>query len=173
MHGSRLVALPLVVLLGFLSQHVLGAAAPAPSLVGTWVLTAADKILPDGSRVEDYGNAPQGLAIFTAEGYYSVSIYRADGRLRFASNDKASGTPDEYRHASLSTSAHFGTYDVDAATRTLTFRVERAAFPNWDGTRRAATFTLVGDTLSWTSPARPDGTIPVSVFRRVTPAVRP
>jgi Lipocalin-like domain len=42
-----------------------------------WVLTAANKLLPDGTRTSDYGESPHGLAIFTADGYYAVEIYRA------------------------------------------------------------------------------------------------
>jgi hypothetical protein len=32
----------------------------APSLVGTWVLTAADDLRPDGTRAPAYGADPQG-----------------------------------------------------------------------------------------------------------------
>ena len=35
-----------------------GAESP---LAGTWTLVAADKLLPDGSRQKDYGEAPKGL----------------------------------------------------------------------------------------------------------------
>ncbi len=69
------------------------AAQPSP-LVGAWTLTAADVIKPDGTRTQDYGPNPHGLAVFTAEGNCSVAIYRAD-RLKFASNDKRRGTPEE------------------------------------------------------------------------------
>lgn len=41
-------------------------------LVGTWKLVAADALKPDGSRVEDYGPSPRGLAVFTADGHYMV-----------------------------------------------------------------------------------------------------
>jgi hypothetical protein len=44
------------------------AMAENASIVGTWTLAAADKILPDGSRVPDYGPNPHGLVIFTANG---------------------------------------------------------------------------------------------------------
>jgi len=40
-------------------------------LVGSWRLTAADKILPDGSQVADYGTAPRGIAVFTGDGHYA------------------------------------------------------------------------------------------------------
>ncbi len=77
--------------------------AQTPSIVGTWTLARAEKLLPDGSHVSDYGPNPHGLAIFTADGHYSVHIYRAE-RLKFGSGDKQKGTPQEYRDASLSMS---------------------------------------------------------------------
>ena len=138
----------------------------APSLVGTWTLTGADLLRPDGTRVPDYGPEPRGLAVFTADGHYSVQIYRAE-RTRFAANDKLHGTPDEYRDASLGMSAHFGTYTVDADTDTITFHITAASFPNWDGATQVRQFTLHGDELSWRVPARPDGSIPISSFKRI------
>ena len=157
-----------------LSVVFLAALALSPStviaqtspLVGTWTLTAADVIKADGTRVEDYGPQPRGLAVFTADGRCMVSIFRAN-RLKFASNDKRRGTPEEYKDASLGMSAHFGTYVVDAEKGTITFQITSASFPNWDGTTQVRQFTLIGDDLSWRVPARPDGSVPISSFRRV------
>ena len=135
-------------------------------LVGAWRLTAADKILPDGRQVADYGTSPHGIAIFTADGHYVVEIFRAD-RLKFASGDRTKGTPEEYKDAMLSASCHFGTYTVDTLKGTITFHTDRAAYPNWDETTRISSFKLEGDKLSWRVPPRPDGTIPVSIFSRI------
>src|SRR5260370_34903587 len=96
----------------------LAASAQAPDLVGTWVLTKAEKLLPDGSRISDYGENPHGLVVFTADGYYSVQIYRND-RVKFSSGDKLKGTSEEYKDASLSTSVHFGHYTIDPANHTI------------------------------------------------------
>jgi hypothetical protein len=142
------------------------AQAPANPFVGTWKLVAADKILPDGTRVPDYGTQPHGSAIFTADGYYSVQIYRAE-RVKFSSGDKLKGTPEEYKDASLSASVHFGRYTADPAKGTITFHIDRASFPNLDDTTQVRAYELKGDTLSWRVPARPDGTIPITVLRRV------
>lgn len=135
-------------------------------IVGTWALTAADKLLPDGTRRHDYGQSPRGLVIFTSDGHYSVQIYRAD-RTRFSSGDKLKGTPEEYRDASLGMSIHFGQYTVDTEKHTITFQIDRASFPNWDGTTQTRQYELKGDELSWKVPARPDGSIPITVVRRV------
>ncbi len=146
----------------------LAMSASAQSLVGTWTLTAADKILPDGQQVSDYGADPHGIVMFTADGHYVVEIFRSD-RKKFASNDRASGSPEEYKDAVMSTSAHFGRYSVDADKGTITFHVDRASFPNWDDTTRVCKFTLTGDTLSWRTPPRPDGSTPVTILKRAAP----
>jgi len=135
-------------------------------LTGSWRLTAADKILPDGKQVADYGADPRGIAIFTADGRYVIEIFRSE-HLKFASADRAKGTPNEYRDAVLSASCHFGTYTVDETKGTITFHTERASYPNWDETTRVSSFKLEGNKLSWNSSPRPDGTTPVSVFSRM------
>lgn len=142
------------------------ATAQSPSIVGTWVLTAADKLLPDGTRRSDYGDNPHGLVIFTADGHYSVQIYRAN-RLKFSAGDKLKGTVEEYKEASLSTSVHFGTYSVDPAKHTITFHIDRSSFPNQDDTTQVRPYEINGDELSWKVAPRPDGSIPITVLRRV------
>jgi len=142
------------------------AVAQEPSIAGTWVLAAADKLLPDGTRVADYGENPHGLMIFTADGYYSVQIYR-DERLKFSSGDKFKGTPEEYREASLSTSVHFGRYSVDSAKHTITFKIDRSSVPNQDDTTAVRPYELRGDELSWRVAPRQDGSVPITTLRRV------
>lgn len=135
------------------------------SLAGTWTLTAADDLRPDGTRIQAYGPNPIGLLFLGADGRYSVQIFRSD-RASFASGDKRRGTPQEYEAASLGMSSHFGRYVVDAAASTITFKIEAASFPNWNGTEQKRPFTLSGDDLEWRVPATPSGTIPISAWRR-------
>src|SRR5262245_41462296 len=142
------------------------ALAQTPSIVGTWALIGAEKLLADGTRVPDYGTNPHGQAIFTADGHYSVQIYRAE-RAKFASGDKFQGTPEEYREVSLGMSTHFGRYTVDPAKGTITFRIDRSSVPNQDDATAVRMFELKGDELSWRVAARADGSIPVTVLRRV------
>ena len=69
--------------------------APAASLVGTWTLSAADDLRPDGTRVQAYGANPEGLLIFGADGRYSLQIFRKE-RVKFASGNKRQGSSAEY-----------------------------------------------------------------------------
>ncbi len=153
-------------LLVILLSPSLSAYAQTPSIVGTWALTGADKILPDGTRVSDFGANPHGLVIFTADGHYAVEIYRAD-RLKFSLSDKLKGTPEEYKDASLGMSVHFGRYTVDSVKGTISFHIDRASFPNWDDTTQVRTYEMGGDELTWRVPVRPDGSIPLTVLRRI------
>jgi len=155
-------------LLALLATAPLAGIAQPLSIVGTWALAGAEKLLPDGTRIADYGPNPHGLVIFTADGYYSVQIYRAE-RLRFSSADKLKGTPEEYRDASLSTSVHFGRYSLDAANHTITFRIDRSSFPNQDDTTQVRPYEMKVEQLSWKVAPRPDGSVPITILRRVGP----
>ena len=161
---ARVLSLIATVIFAISSMHAQTPAAN--SFVGTWKLIAADKLLPDGTRVADYEAQPHGLAIFTADGHFMVEVFR-DVRVKFASNDRAKGTPEEYKDASLSASCSFGTYSVDPASSKVTMKIDRSTFPNYDDTTQVRAYELKGDTLSWKVPARPDGSIPITVLRRI------
>jgi hypothetical protein len=67
----------------------------------------------------------------------------------------------------LGSSTHFGTIEVDPVSSTLTFRIENASFPNWEGVLQKRHYELTGGELSYRVPARPDGNTPVSIWRRL------
>jgi hypothetical protein len=135
-------------------------------LAGTWTLVAADVVRADGTRTRDYGAAPKGLLLIDGEGHYSLQIFRAD-RPRFATGDKSAGTEVEYKAAVLGSSTHFGTLSIDAAASSLTFRIDSASFPNWEGAAQTRRYELKGDELSYSVPPRPNGDTPISVWRRL------
>src|SRR5688572_9221629 len=142
-------------------------ARPTATLAGTWTLVAADDLRPDGTRVRAYGDAPEGLFIVDADGRYSLQIFRTD-RAGFGSGSKLTATPDEYRAAVLGISTHIGHCAIDPGGATLTFHIERAAFPNWEGTTQVRRFTLTGDELEYQQPQpAPGAAIPITVWRRV------
>jgi len=121
-------------LIGALSSSIARAdvSAAVATLAGTWALVAADVLHADGTRARDYGAAPKGLLLIDAQGRYALQIFKAE-RPRFASGDKLTGTPAEYEAAVLGSSTHFGTISVDPVDGTLTFQIENASFPNWEG----------------------------------------
>jgi len=161
---ARILSLIAIVASAVSSMHAqVGTTNP---FVGSWKLIAADKLLPDGTRVADYGVQPHGMAIFTADGHMMIEVFR-DVRIKFAGSDRAKGTFEEYKDASLSSSCSFGTYSVDPATSKVTMKIDRSTFPNYDYTTQVRAYELKGDILSWKVPARPDGSIPITVLRRI------
>ena len=70
-----------IVVLTCLAAHAPAAAQDASQsnqLIGTWQLTIADNVSPDGARVHLYGPDPQGVLMFDAGGHYSLQIMSAD-----------------------------------------------------------------------------------------------
>jgi len=70
--------------------------------------------------------------------------------------------------ASLGSSTHFGRVTIDQARHQLTFDVEGASFPNWEGKRQVRDFTYENGLLSYAVPASAsgNGTIAYSIWRR-------
>ena len=134
-------------------------------IVGTWTYVSVDTVHQDGSRVPMYGTNPQGVVIFDASGHYALINARCD-LPRFVSNNCLQGRPEEYEAVVHGTIAHFGTYAVNEADKTLTFRIQTSTFPNWDGVEQKRPFTLVGDELKWTTPNASGGGSGEIVLRR-------
>lgn len=153
--------------LALVGMLMAGAATAAePALAGTWTLTAADRLKPDGSRARDYGEHPKGRLIIDAQGRYSLQIFDGD-RPRVASGEKRTATPEENAGAVLGSSTHYGTVAIDTAAHVLVFKIEGASFPNWDGTEQRRKYALTADSLSYQVPTpRPDGSVPISEWRR-------
>jgi hypothetical protein len=132
------------------------AAPPKPmkeAIVGSWSLLIDDAVKADGTHVPNFGPNPEGIAIFSADGHFAVTITRV-GRPKFASNSRATGTAEENKAAMAGANAFFGTYSVDEPSKTLTMRISGATYPNLEGTtqKRIITSLTAGDELTWTNP---------------------
>lgn len=134
-------------------------------LADTWTLEAADLIKTDGSVVRDYGDAPKGRLIIDSGGRYSLQIFKSE-RVKFGSADKSAGTETEFRSAVLGSSTHYGQLRLEAGK--LQFHIEGASFPNWEGTVQKREYEVKDGRLRYLVPARPDGNVPVSVWRRLS-----
>jgi Lipocalin-like domain len=126
------------------------------SLVGSWTLVRVDNLMPDGSRIHLYGTDPQGMLVFDASGRYTLQILRGD-RVRFASNDKAAARPEEFKAATLGSNTHFGRYTVDATRHTVTFHIDHASFPNWEGTEQVRQLKIDHEHLTYIVPTPTSG----------------
>jgi hypothetical protein len=136
------------------------------SLTGTWTLVQADVLFPDGRQAHDYGEMPKGLLIIDAKGRYSLQIFSSE-RPKFASGDKAKGTAEEYKADVMGLSTHFGMIGVDSMAHVITLHMDGASFPNQEGGTQKRFYELKGDELSYKVEPRADGSVPISVWRRL------
>lgn len=137
----------------------------AEQVTGTWRYVAVDIVHPDGTRTPLYGPNPQGLAMFDGHGHYLLMTSRAD-LPRFGSSDRAKGTDDENRAVVHGVIAHFGTYAVNEAERTIVFNIEGSTFPNWNGTTQRRPVSVHDDELRWATPASSGGGTAEVVLKR-------
>jgi hypothetical protein len=120
-------------------------------LIGTWTFVSSTGRLADGSPT--WGTSPTGSLIFTENGRFSVQIMRSD-RAKFGSNNRMKGTPEEIKATVEGTISYFGTYIVDEAGKTVTYKIEGASFPNWNGTDQTRPIvSLTSDELKYSNPA--------------------
>jgi hypothetical protein len=158
--------------LGTLGVLVLGAvlsadtvcAQTAKDLAGTWTLVSV-VTEQGGTKTDTYGPNPQGRLIVDANGRYVIAIARA-GLPKVASNNRTTATPEENKAIVGGSLAYFGALSVNAADKTLTFTIETATFPNWDGTEQKRVFATTGDELKYTNTAGSGGGTVTVVWKR-------
>ena len=121
-------------------------AQPA-NLIGSWTLVSSVVEL-GGNRIEPFGPNPKGALIFDANGRYAAMIMRP-GLPKLASDNRTTATPEEAKAIIASSIAHFGSYVVNEADKTITFHIETSTHPNWDATEQKRTFTISGDELKY------------------------
>ena len=114
-------------------------------LPGAWNLLLIDGIDGEGINHPLYGPNPEGIAMYSANGYVAVEIMRSINRPHFASGNRDKGTTDENATTVQGTLAYYGTYTVDEAGKTLTEHVEGSTFPNFEGVKRAIKIVQITD----------------------------
>jgi lipocalin-like protein len=135
-------------------------AQTAKDLVGTWANVSNVSVRPDGSKADIFGPKGTGTAIFGSNGRFAIININPDTP-KFASNNRAQGTPEENKAAVLGAIALYGTYSV--ANKVIAFKVEGSSFPNWTGTEQKRTIkSFTKDQFTWTLPASIGGTAEVT-----------
>ena len=115
-----------------------GAAAAQPAktlkdqIVGTWSFVVAEVTAADGKKSFPFGETPKGILILTADGRFA-QIHVAGDVPKIASNNRLTGTSEEYAAIMRRSLSVFGTYAVDEANKTVTYTIVSATFPNWEG----------------------------------------
>jgi hypothetical protein len=101
-------------------------------LVGTWDFVVAEVAAPDGKKSYPFGETPKGILIFTADGRFA-QVHVASDVPKIASNNRLTGTAEEYQVIMRRSLSVFGTYTVDEGRKTVTYKIVSSSFPNWEG----------------------------------------
>jgi hypothetical protein len=133
-------------------------------LAGTWTLVS-NVNEQGGNKTDTFGPNPKGILIVDANGHYVLAIARA-GLPKVASNNRTTATPEENKAIVGGSITHFGTLSVNAADKTITFKIETSTFPNLDGTEQKRPFTVTGDELKYTNTAASAGGTSTVVWKR-------
>lgn len=137
-------------------------AQSANDVVGTWTLVSSITEL-DGKKTDQFGPGAKGMMSLDAGGRFMLTIIGAD-LPKFASNNRATGTPEENKVVVSKSIALFGIYSINLADKTLTLKIETATFPNWNATeQKRSLITVSGDELKYaTARASGGGTATVT-----------
>jgi len=133
----------------------------AKDIAGTYTLVSFTNQQGD-KKTDTYGPNPKGVMMLDANGRYVVALTRPD-LPKFASNNRSTGTAEEYKAVALGSFTHFGTYSV--ADGQIVFRLEHTTFPNWDGQEQKRALTVTGDELKYVVASSIAGTSTL-VWRR-------
>src|SRR5262249_39026702 len=85
---------------------------------------------------------------------------------KFRSGDRTTGTSDEHASTIRGSIAHYGTWTVDEASNTLTYRITGSTFANQVGTDLKVTASLAGDEWTSTIPRTTSGRTSTMVWKR-------
>jgi len=120
----------------------------ASQLIGVWTLVNYIDEQPNGQDTHPFGPQPQGLLIYTADGFFSAQLMKP-GRSVFHSADWwHDGTPEEYQEAGSGYIGYCGTYEVDEEKATVTHIASVALLPNLILGRQRRSIDLQGDRLT-------------------------
>ncbi len=137
-------------------------AQSASDMVGTWTLVSSITER-DGKKSDQFGPGAKGMMSLDASGRFMLTIIGAD-LPQFASNNRATGTPEENKAVVGKSIALFGSYLVNPTDKTITLKIESSTFPNWNGTeQKRSVITVTGDELKYmTARASGGGTATVT-----------
>ena len=82
--------------------------------------------------------------IFTPDGRFA-QIHVASDAPKIASNNRMTGTPEEYAGIMRRSLSVFGTWTVDEANKTVTYNIVSSSFPNWEGEAQTRTIDKLTD----------------------------
>ncbi len=141
-------------------------AQSASDVVGTWTLVSS-VTEKDGTRTDQFGSGAKGMMNLDVDGHFMLTIIGPD-LPKFAANNRAAGTPEENKAVMSKSIAMIGTYSVNSTEKTLTFKVDSATFPNWNGTEQKRLLSSSNkDELKYVTPTASSGGVGTVTWKRV------
>lgn len=134
-------------------------------IAGTWQIISTDQTAPDGTKHQLFGPNPKGILVLDPSGQYAQIIVRPD-RPKFKANNRQKGSPEENQAAVQGTTATFGTWSVDEASKTLVVRITSGMYPNQEGEESKRPVSVSGDELKITNPSTASGMRSENVWKR-------
>jgi Lipocalin-like domain len=134
-------------------------------LVGAWILASIDQTDAQGKKVQIFGPNAKGTQVLDASGQFIQIIWNPDVP-KFKVSNRLKGTPEENTAAVHATTATFGTWTLDEATKTLTVRYIGGMFPNQAGTESKRAVSVTADELRVSNPQTASGLKSDTVWRR-------
>jgi hypothetical protein len=122
----------------------------ASAIIGAWTLRHYVDIAAGVPVFQPFGLQPEGLLIYTADGYMSA-LLMASGRQRFSGNGLREGSPYEYVEAGKTFIGYSGTYEVDEARSVVTHTPHVAFAPNMVGNAQERAVKIDDDFLILTT----------------------
>jgi len=132
-------------------------------IVGTWTLVST-QVTKNGKTSDIFGPHPLGQFMFDSSGHFST-ITLNPAIPKFASNNRATGTPAENKAVVQGSISTFGTYAINP-DGSVTFHYIGATFPNWNGIDQKRTIVISGDQMKYTNPGASVGGTAVLVLTR-------
>ena len=149
----------------------LALAQSANDLVGTWTLVSS-VTEKDGSTTDQFGIGAKGMLSMDANGRFMLTIIGPD-LPKFASNNRAAGTAEENKAVMSKSIAMLGTYAVNQSEKTLTFKVDEATFPNWNGTEQLRRLVVATkEELKYVTPTASSGGVGTVTWKRANETSR-
>jgi hypothetical protein len=102
-------------------------------IVGTWLLDSIYDQTEDRIKHDTWGPNVKGIVMFDGNGRFSFQMISADRPKSESTSPRTPVGP---------ASSYFGTYTVDETAKTLTYQIERATYPQWDGVNRTANIVI-------------------------------
>ena len=125
------------------------------SLAGTYRLAKCEVLWSDGEVEEPYGRSPEGILVYTRDGFVSGHLMRRNVPQLETSARRASA--EDLRVAFLGYLGYYGRYTVDETAATVTHHVLGSWHPNWVGTNQVRHFRREDESLVIETPSRRSG----------------